>query len=74
VVSIHLTTDPDYIDFEVTNYINDSELQSKDATSGIGLNNVKRRLELIYKNQYDLDVSAKNDKFIVKLRLKFNEN
>ena len=55
------------------NNINKSDLQSKDATSGIGLSNVRRRLELIYKNQYDLDVSIKNDKFIVKLKLNFSD-
>ncbi len=73
-VSIFLTTEPDYIDFEVVNSINQSDIQSKDNTSGIGLSNIRRRLELIYKNQYDLDISIKNNKFIVKLRLKFNDN
>jgi len=73
-VSISLTTETNFIEFEVINRINKSDLQSKDATSGIGLNNIRRRLELIYKNHYDLEVSIKNDKFIVKLRLKFNED
>ena len=72
-VSIILTTNADFIQLEVMNNINKSDLQSKDATSGIGLSNVRRRLELIYKNQYDLDVSIKNDKFIVKLKLNFSD-
>lgn len=73
-ISIMLTTEPEYIDFQVINSINQSDLQSKDETSGIGLSNVRRRLDLIYKDQYNLEIGIKNNNFIVKLRLKFNEN
>lgn len=73
-ISIILTTEAEYIDFQVINSVNQSDLQSKDETSGIGLSNVRRRLDLIYKDNYDLEVGIKNNNFIVKLRLKFNEN
>ncbi len=72
-VLITLTTGKSFLEFIVINYINESDLNRKDATKGIGMNNVRRRLELIYKNQYHLEVGSKNDKFIVKLRLNFNE-
>lgn len=74
MVAITLTTGLNQIDFEVINHLSNSGLQSKDATSGIGLNNVKRRLELIYQNQYDLDIDIKEGKFMVKLRLLYHEN
>ncbi|MCK4663216.1 MAG: histidine kinase [Bacteroidales bacterium] len=73
-VSITLTTGKNFLEFIVINYTSESDLTSKDVTKGIGMNNVRRRLELIYKNQYHLDINSKNDKFIVKLRLNFNEN
>jgi len=72
-VSIILTNEKTFLEFKVINYINKSDLSSKDATKGIGMNNVKRRLDLIYKNQYFLDIDTKNNKFVVKLRLNFNE-
>lgn len=40
-------------------------------SSGIGLENVKKRLELGYhKNDYDLKLKSKKNKFIVKLKIK----
>jgi len=41
--------------------------------SGIGLNNVRRRLDLIYPGQYDLDISDNGQRFEVKLRLELSE-
>ena len=40
-------------------------------SSGIGLDNVKKRLELGYnKNDFDLSIKSKKNKFIVKLKIK----
>lgn len=41
-------------------------------TGGLGLPNVKRRLELIYKDGHQLDVKEDNDVFIVNLQLQLN--
>jgi len=41
----------------------------KDATHGVGLKNVKRRLELLYENQYDLKIVDEAPWFIVNLTL-----
>jgi two-component system, LytTR family, sensor kinase len=73
-VLITLTAEKKYLEFEVINDISESETISKDSTQGIGLNNVKRRLELIYKDQYSLKIDSKNNKFIVKLKLHFYAN
>jgi two-component system sensor histidine kinase AlgZ len=44
-------------------------------SSGIGLTNVKKRLELGYKNEdYSLNIEKKNKLFIVTLKIKCNED
>ena len=73
-ISISLTTSKNSIDFKVINYINETDIFSKDSTKGIGMNNVKRRLELIYKNQYQLDINTVNNQFKVNLRLNYYAN
>ncbi|NVO84107.1 sensor histidine kinase [Hymenobacter terrestris] len=45
--------EPDTLHFEVHNYISH---QQKDATTGIGLPNLRRRLELLYPGRYHLAV------------------
>jgi LytS/YehU family sensor histidine kinase len=56
--------------FEVTNYLQESEAVSKDPQKGIGMQNVKRRLELTYPGKYELTTGIVNNTFNVKLILK----
>lgn len=49
-----------------------SESITSPAASGIGLNNVRRRLELLYPNSYDLKVEPSDDSYLVVLKLKLN--
>lgn len=55
-VIISLTMEEDKLKFYVANKINN---QNKDFSGGIGLKNVRRRLELLYPGKYELQI--KND-------------
>lgn len=44
--------------------------ESHSENSGIGIKNIKRRLDLIYQANYMLDIKREGDVFIVKLKLK----
>lgn len=46
---------------------------SKNVRSGTGLENVKRRLELIYPNRYNLVVNDEVDAFVVRLELELDK-
>lgn len=72
MIKIKLTAVNNTLNFLVENDI--AEIgESKDDNSGIGLNNVKRRLDLLYKNHYDLAISNEDGKYIVNLKLTSND-
>jgi hypothetical protein len=66
-VSIKLTTGNGNISFSVTNKKNQDQ---KDETGGIGLNNVRRRLELMYPDRHQLEIVDSEDHYNVNLLLK----
>ncbi|MDZ7935750.1 MAG: histidine kinase [Emticicia sp.] len=45
----------------------------KDETSGIGLENTKKRLNLLYPNQHTLEIINKTDTFTVTLKINFDK-
>lgn len=69
-IKIQLETTENQLLFKVTNKCADKK-ETKDTASGIGLNNVKRRLELLYPNQYVLNVSDENNHYTTDLKLNF---
>jgi len=64
-VKIYLQQKGNFIHFTCTNSYEDAQQQSK----GIGLNNVMRRLELLYKDRYTLDIRKDNNIYQVALTL-----
>jgi sensor histidine kinase YesM len=48
---------------------NKKHTNNRDASGGIGLNNVKRRLDLLYKGKYNLDIHDETDIYTVELSL-----
>ncbi len=67
---IRLTLNHDELNFEVKNKISNF---NKDQTGGIGLENVGKRLSLIYSGQHSLKISSTNDLFSITLNLKLHE-
>jgi sensor histidine kinase YesM len=41
--------------------------------AGIGLANVQRRLDLLYKDKYELDINEEEEVFIVNLKMKLEK-
>ena len=55
--------------FESANIANPAQHIEKDSTGGIGLETVKRRLELLYPGKHKLQIDKKNDLFCVSLSI-----
>jgi two-component system LytT family sensor kinase len=69
-IEIELMAEHDKLYFIVKNKFIQTETV-KDKTSGIGLVNVKRRLELLYGNRQQLTINKTNDWFTASLQLTF---
>ena len=57
------------LQFTVRNRYNEQAMETQDKTSGIGLNNVKRRLNLLYDKDHLLEIEKKDGWFTVLLKL-----
>jgi two-component system LytT family sensor kinase len=53
----------------VKNKMSDGSVETKDASSGIGIQNVRRRLDLLYKDLHDLKIYERDQWFNVELKL-----
>lgn len=67
-VKAELTIGEKKIIFEVKNSLG-SIPQKKDKTSGVGLENIRQRLDLLFPGQYDLRIDKKPDEFSIRLLL-----
>jgi two-component system LytT family sensor kinase len=68
-IVISLMNEKKHLNFIVRNRFTPNVKEEKDKTSGIGLQNVKRRLELLYPKKYSLDINHDKEWFEVKLKL-----
>ena len=55
--------------FNVSNKFAPASQEIKDEASGIGLVNVRRRLDLLYPKNYTLQLLEKGDEYIVSLQI-----
>lgn len=69
-IDIKLRADQQYLYFEVSNLYSENTDEVKDKSSGIGLANVQRRLNLIYGSRHKLDINKDGKRFSVKLEIK----
>ncbi|MBE7171916.1 MAG: histidine kinase [Williamsia sp.] len=67
-IDINLKVADNHLHFEVKNKYKESK-SIKDKTSGIGLANVKRRLELLYPSTHVLTIDRQDDWFMIYLHL-----
>jgi len=68
-INIELAAENNELRFAVKNRYDESSTETKDKTSGIGLTNVKRRLDLLYKNRHSLNIEKKDGWFIASLQI-----
>jgi LytS/YehU family sensor histidine kinase len=68
IVSIQIEREGHFLCFETFNTV-DGAIKSSQNSTGIGLQNVKRRLDLIYDGKYTLDIERATSSFILKLKI-----
>lgn len=68
-IDISLSADETLLSFEVINKVNRQYQEIKDDASGIGLNNVKRRLELLYPDNHQLIIKEEADFYKISLTI-----
>lgn len=71
IIDILLKFDEKSLLFSIRNKISPEPAEEKDSSSGIGLRNVTRRLELLFPDSHQLDVSTQEGWFIINLSLDF---
>jgi LytS/YehU family sensor histidine kinase len=65
-INMVITVDEQYLHFFIQNR---KHSNNTDAMGGIGLNNVKRRLDLLYKGKYNLEIRDEIDTYTCELSL-----
>ena len=68
-LSFDLNVEGSAMQFKLVNSIDKEEEKMNAITGGHGLQNVRRRLDLLYKGNYQLDVQQEEEVFIVSLQL-----
>jgi two-component system, LytTR family, sensor kinase len=68
-IEIHLILEKNEINFEVKNYKKKIESPDLSNNNGIGISNVKRRLELIYQDKHELTIFNTDEKYHTKLKI-----
>ena len=71
-VNINATHTNGQFSFSVANTVDYSSKKNTDPVGGIGLRNVKRRLELLYPGKHELNISEEEGWFKVQLTLSVN--
>jgi two-component system LytT family sensor kinase len=72
-INIKLTLDQQQLDLYIANSTSTEAANEVLNYGGIGLKNVRRRLDLIYPEQYELDIQNNTNRFEVRLQLTLAE-
>ncbi|MBN1198869.1 MAG: histidine kinase [Bacteroidales bacterium] len=66
-ITIQLMVTGNRLNFDIRNYLPSGTAINKDQQGGIGLGNVRKRLDMIYQQNYSLDIEQNEDEFHVRL-------
>ncbi len=72
-IKIYFNIEANKIFFEISNYLK-SDGGLKESKGGFGLTNIKRRLELLFDKNCNLEINNHSNQFNVKLLINYNEN
>lgn len=72
-IRIRIASNGLYLNLQVANSKSAQDNETSTAHKGIGLNNVKRRLDLVYPGKYILDLADNHDEFEVRLGITLTE-
>ena len=68
-VHIDILQQGDYFSFKIENNKEDSETENEVHYSGVGIENIRHNLELVYPDTHHLNITNSTEKFIVQLEL-----
>jgi two-component system, LytTR family, sensor kinase len=68
-VIIHLDLEPGKLIFAVENYIKPNNHSPMEESGGFGLENIKRRLGLLYPDKHELKINTSEDKYKIELTI-----
>ena len=68
-IIIRIVVEKQFIKFEIKNYYNQPLSDDEGISEGIGMRNVRRRLELLFPNRYDLKIKHEEGEYIVLLKI-----
>ena len=68
-ISIKISIDKNIFSFKLKNSKSNDVLYNKSNKGGIGIENVKRRLELLYPEQHSLKIITENDSFEIRITI-----
>lgn len=68
-INIEVKVEENELFFQISNSIQDLER----STSGIGLENIRKRLEMLYKDNYELSINQTDHEFAVSLRIQLKD-
>jgi LytS/YehU family sensor histidine kinase len=74
IISIHISMVSEWLHFTAVNPIVREKLSDEVDSMGIGVNNVIRRLELCYPGNYKIEITKKENKYLVNLSIKLRNN
>lgn len=69
-IKLELKLENTNVKFEIQNTLSEKEMNTGESISGIGLDNLRKRLDILYPNKYELETDRKGDVFYTRLTIK----